>query len=83
MPTLSGQELAELRRDVASESATVPWDKAAINAALQALEDWYEAERTQVNALIDTAAAPFVFTNPQKKVLAKHFLRQKFRREGE
>jgi hypothetical protein len=83
MAVLTDEQRAELRRAVASASEVVTWDKSAINAALQACEDWYEAERPVVSGLIDTATSPFVFTNPQKKMLARYFLRQKFSREGE
>ncbi len=83
MAVLTVGELAELRKSLAAESDVVTWNKATINAALQALEDWYEAERAVVSGLINAATDPFVFTNAQKKKLARYFLRQKFRREGE
>lgn len=82
MAILTDLELAELRREVAKEVGTVTWDKATINAALQAIEDWYEGQRATVAGDINAATTPFVFTGLQKKKMAKHFIRQKFEKGG-
>lgn len=82
MAVLSSDQLTELRQKVASEVATVSWDKSQINAATQAIEDWFESNRASLGAAINAATNPFVFTNPQKLLLVKAWLRQKFERGG-
>ena len=78
---LSNTQLAELRRQMASASEIVPWKKAVINAALEAIEDWFEVNRVVLAQAIE-AAAPGMFTIPQKKRLVAFWLEQKFRREA-
>ena len=82
MAVLNSTQLAELRRAMASDQATVNYNKVQINAALQAVEDWFEANRAAINAAINTATAPLVFTGSQKSALVKYWLRQKFERGG-
>lgn len=83
MATLTATELAELRLACASSQATVGYTKAQINAALQAIEDWFEnTARAALNTTINTATSPLVLSAPVKKILVAHYLRQKFAREG-
>jgi hypothetical protein len=82
MAILTGDQLAELRRGIAGEAVSVNWSKSTANAATQAIEDWYEAQRASLGAQIDSATSPFVFTNSQKKSLGKFWLKQKFGRGG-
>ena len=77
---LSENELVELRQRMARATPIVPWKKVAINAALQAIEDWFEAERASLGQAIE-AAAPGMFSIAQKKKLVAYWLEQKFRRE--
>jgi len=81
MAVMTSDELVELRQECAV-GETVSWNKATINTALQAVEDWFEANKASLAGEIDTATAPFTFTNAQKKKLVAYWLRQKFRREG-
>lgn len=81
MATLTSDELVELRRDCA-KGETVSWDKAKINSALQAIEDWFESNRISLSNAINITTSPFVFTATQKKKLVGYWLSQKFRREG-
>lgn len=80
MAVLTSSELAEVAKAIA-KGTQVDWVKGDINAALQAIEDWFESERTTVSGLIDAATA-FSFTNAHKKTMIRFFLRQKFRREA-
>ena len=82
MAILTDTEKAELRQELARGAATVDYDKPTVNAALQAIEDWFEANRAAIASAINTATTPFVFTGGQKKRLVAFWLRQKFRREG-
>jgi hypothetical protein len=81
MAVLTSGELAELRQLASTIKVPVTWDKATVNAALQAIEDWFEANRASLGSAIETAA-PGVFTNTEKKGLVKYWLRQKFNRGG-
>lgn len=81
MAILSVKELAELRRACARNVTPVTWTKPQINAALQAIEDWFEANRASLGAAIETAA-PLQFAGPLKKRLVAFWLRQKFGREA-
>jgi hypothetical protein len=60
----------------------VTWNSTIIDAALQAVEDYFEATaKAGLNSAIETAA-PGVFTGPQKKLLIAYFIMQKASREG-
>jgi len=83
MAALTAAQLAELRRNIQAEWTTpIDFGKPTANAALQAIEDWYEGQRTVVNGLVNTATAPKVFTGAEKKLIAKHFLAWKFKQGG-
>lgn len=81
MATLTADQLAEIRRSVSASLVTVNYTKPLINAALQAIEDWYEANKTVASTAVDTATSPFIFTNPQKKKIFCYWLFQKFKLE--
>lgn len=81
MSLLTPEELVELRRNMAAGQPIVTWIKSQINVALQAIEDWFEANKANLGAAIETAA-PGTFNVIQKKRLVAFWLRQKFRREG-
>lgn len=80
MAVLTTSELSALRREVAAEGGAVDYTKPTINAALQAIEDWFEANRANLGAAVE-AAAPGSFNAAAKKRLVKFWLRQKFGRE--
>lgn len=80
MATLTPVDLAELRQDVAAASTSVGHTKPQVNAALQSIEDWFEASRPSIAAAIE-AAAPTIFSAAVKRRLVKYWLRQKFGRE--
>lgn len=86
MAVLTSAQLAELRQGCASSAAAagapVNYTKAQLNAALQAVEDWFEnTGRAAIGAAIE-AAAPGLFNAAAKKRIAAYWLRQKFAREG-
>ena len=80
MAVLSTQQLRGLRNQMERRQAEVSYGKADINSALQAIEDWFEAERANLSAAIDAGTA-HAFTNPQKKLLVGYWLGQKMTRE--
>ena len=82
MAILTPEQLAEVRREFAG-AVPITCNKPQINAALQAIEDWFEANRASLGTAIDTATVPLgkTFTNPEKKQAVKFWLRQKFGRE--
>jgi len=81
MAIVDNEELAKIRQAVAEILGSVDYNKPVINAAIQAIEDWYESDRLVVSALIDTATDPVVLTNPQKKKIGAYWLTTKFLRE--
>lgn len=78
---LTSDQLSDLRRSAATEAAIVTWMKPQVNATLQAVEDWFEANRTSLGVAVETAA-PGLFSAAQKRVLVKYWLAQKFARGG-
>lgn len=76
MAVLTQTELAPLRREMAESIATVAWTKPQINAAIQAMEAWFEAEKAGAVTAIENAA-PGVFTLAQKRKIATLWLRHK------
>lgn len=82
MATLTAEELVQIRRDVArAGDIPINYTKATINTALQAIEDWYEANRATLGVSIDAAIAPQVLTLAQKREITKFWLTQKSGRE--
>jgi hypothetical protein len=78
---LTSLELTDLRQQVAAATTSQSWTKPQVNAAIQALEDWWDTSgRAAAGAAIE-AAVPGVFTNQQKKVIGKYWLVQKAGRE--
>ena len=82
MATLDALQLAELRREIARDTATQDWNKTTVNAALQAIEDWFEANKVSGSTAVDTATAPYVFTGALKKKLFRFWLLEKSKREA-
>lgn len=84
MATLDARQLAELRRKFVQKlgNVTIDFDKPTLNAAFQAVEDWYEANKADASAAIDEATAPYEFSGTEKKQIAAYFLWQKAAREG-
>ena len=81
MAIISSTNLALIRQRVAPDT-TVNFTKTDINNAIQAIDDWYEANRVPVSSLINTATSPFVFTVAQKKLIAKYWCQFKFGQGG-
>ena len=77
MAELTTNQLSELRQGMPAGD----WNKQTINAALQAIEDWFESVKASGVTAINEATAPFVFTGAQKTKLFKHWLNSKFQRE--
>jgi len=84
MAILSAQERAELRQKVAAKLSTVGYTKPQVNAALQGIEDWFEANRASLSTAINAATTPlgYTFSAAEKKLLVAFWLLQKFGREG-
>jgi len=81
MPILSATQLVEIRQAAARDQELVNWDKAQINAAAPAVEDWFEANRASLNTAINAATNPLVLPAAVKRLLIIAFLLQKARRE--
>lgn len=83
MATLTAIQLAEMRQRFVRKlgDVAVDFSKPIVNAAFQAIEDWYEANKAQISTDIDAATAPYMFTAQQKKWLGAYWLLQKSGRE--
>lgn len=97
MAVLTAEQLTLIRQACAADAPAVNYTKAQINAALQAIENVFDGDAPILRAeiavagtpfkqflagRIDAATAPFVFTNPQKQLIARFWLRSKFERGG-
>ena len=82
MAILDKEQLTTLRQALARKSEVVDWDKSQINAASQAAEDWFEANKSGIADAINSATSPFAFTGAQKKSIVASFMKQKAQREG-
>ncbi len=80
MAVLDNIQKAKLRRSLARREL-VTWNSPVIDAASQAIEDYFEAHKAEIATDIDTATSPFVFSNQQKKLLVGFWLLDKFGRE--
>lgn len=58
--------------------------KTQFNNSIQAIEDIIDAAafRNAVSSNIDTATSPIVLTNVQKKLIVKHYFKEKFNLGG-
>lgn len=82
MANLNAGQLTEIRQRVAATGAIpVTYTKPQINAAVQAVEDYFETTaRAGISAAIE-AVEPGTFTAAQKRQIAKMWLFQKYGRE--
>lgn len=86
MAVLTSAQLGNMRRRLREEWATpIDFTKTTINAVFQAVEDEYERNTNILGpgfelsaaAVIDTAASPETFTNPEKKMIGRAYLGEK------
>jgi len=72
MAALTATQYARLRHELRRKWTTpIDFNKVTIDAAFQAMDDWFEAEKPTVSGLIDDATdPPKVFTNAEKKMIA-------------
>jgi hypothetical protein len=80
--TLNDAQLTFLRRKVAAKLTEVGYTKATAQLALQAIEDWFEGERSAINTAINTATSPITLDAGTKTILVAVYLLQKATREG-
>jgi len=80
MAIINTNELAKIRQALATTNE-VDYKRSTLNAAVQAIEDWFEADKLTLSGLIDTATSPVILTNQQKKKLAGFWMIRKAKRE--
>lgn len=80
MATLTAPQLQACRNSLAKEGIPINYTKAQANAAIQAVETWFDApaQRSAISAAIDVATAPLVLTNAQKKKVVAYWANTKF-----
>lgn len=83
MAILDSGQLTEVRRAYTDKRAPiVDYTKPQLNAAIQAIEDWFEMNRAGLAVAIDAATAPYVFPATQKRLMVAMWLRHKSGRDG-
>ncbi len=73
-------ELTKLRQHVARGQTGINYDKTQIDTALEAVDDWFETKRSELNSLLETSA-PGIFSTPVKKKIIKFWLQHKYGKE--
>lgn len=82
--TLTATEKDKLRQAFARDFPDPPI-KTVLNAALDALDDWFETQRATIKSTMDSAATGAggsAFTAAQAKTLGRYWLRTKFGKGG-
>jgi hypothetical protein len=82
MAVFTQQDLQYVRSAVAATGLTVTYTKATLDAATQAVEDWFAANQASLGAAINAATSPVVLSVAQKKALVVGWLLAKFNRGG-
>jgi hypothetical protein len=81
MAILTGHELSKLRKVTRNSYAwdEIDFTKPDINAAFQAMEDWYQAHKVDAATRMDAATEPvYTFSSTQKKVIASGYFALRF-----
>ena len=80
MAVLTDIQITAARNICEQEMPLINYSKSQINAALQAVENWFNKAAIQISLStdIDAAIAPMVLTNAQKKKLVKAWLMYRF-----
>jgi len=78
MAVLTSLQLVRIQRAVEKERLPIDYIKPQINAAIQLVEDWFQANRASLATAMDPGG---IFSNPQKKAIVKAWLLSKFERE--
>ena len=77
MATISTPHLVACRRGLERSGNPINYNKTQINAAIQAIEDRFEATRSGFNTAIE-GAAPGIFSAAQKRQLFAYWASIKF-----
>ncbi len=84
MAVIPSDSLAKMRNSFGSNILTGTVTKPQINAILQSVEDWFEANRASLGAAVNVAAQAQLgqnLTGTQIKTIVKFWLQSKFDRE--
>ena len=68
MAVMSPTELADARKIARQLLGTLNYSKPTVNDAIQAIEDWFEANRSGISTVIDTAT----FEDPHQYAQGLH-----------
>lgn len=77
MAILTAEQLASLRQGFEREGNYGPWVKADLNAAFQAIEDWWESTTAARNGVIVAATAPGLLPDSATKAIGKQWQQHK------
>ena len=82
MATITPLDCDPIRQFVREKAPGHLATKPQLNAAVQAIENWFEANRPALNAAINTATAPLVLAPAENKALLAGYLKLKFGKEA-
>lgn len=83
MAVLTRDQLDAIRLQLEAGINTGAKQRAVWNAAVQAVEDWFETSaRTEISQAINAAISPATMTVAEKTAVAKFWLYSKFLRGG-
>ena len=82
MATITPLDCDPIRQFVREKAPGHLATKPQLNAAVQAIENWFEANRSQLNAATNAATSPLVLSATEKKALLAAYLKLKFGKEA-
>jgi hypothetical protein len=82
MAILTNEQKAAVSEAVARQIASVTHTKPQVCAAIQAVEDWFDANQSSLNQAINAATSPLTLTVAQKKLLVACWLLRRGQRDG-
>ena len=82
MAVLNAEQLVKLRQAFEREGDVATWVKADLNAAFQAIEDWWESNEGSRNGAVTAATSPGLLPVDVMKKLGKHWLAHKHGQGG-
>ncbi len=67
-------QLSDVRQRIAAIAVTQGWTRTQVNAAINAVDDWFETTGRQEATAAIEAAVPGVFTAQQKRWIGKFWM---------
>ena len=75
----TAKQIATFRRNVC-KGMHPTFTKEQINSVYNAIDEWFNDNKSAIDAVI-SGASPHIFSNPQKKKIVAYYLESKFNQE--